>query len=248
MFYELDKIISVMEQSVTRGLSTEGFLPGPIRLQRKAPYLYNVAKSNILHVPDQFIVVLDSYALAAAEENAAGHKIVTAPTSGASGVIPAIVYLLKNDLSVNIKKIKEGLIVAAMIGFLAKHNASISGAEVGCQGEIGVAASMGAAMLTYVNGGSIDIIDISAEIALEHNLGMTCDPIRGYVQIPCIERNAVGTMDAYNAYLLASSGDPKKHKLNFDQVLKVMLEVGRDMCSKYKETSQGGLAVCEINC
>ena len=142
----------------------------------------------------------------------------------------------------------EGLLAATAIGFIAKHNASISGSEVGCQGEIGVASAMGAALLAHVKDRPIEIIENAAEIALEHHLGMTCDPIGGYVQIPCIERNAVAAVDAYDSYLLASAGDPKKQKIKFDQVVEAMLETGRDMSAKYKETSEGGLAVCAVNC
>ena len=136
--------------------------------------------------------------------------------------------------------------VAAAVAFIARRNASISGAEVGCQGEIGVAASMAAAMISYVNGKSMDVIEAAAEIALEHHLGMTCDPVGGYVQIPCIERNAVGAVTAYNAYLLASVGDPKKQKVNFDEVIEAMLETGKGMSREFKETSKGGLAVCSL--
>ncbi|MBN1915154.1 MAG: L-serine ammonia-lyase [Parachlamydiales bacterium] len=245
---KLDHIIDVMEHAVENGLKKEGLLPGPIRLHRKASTLYKMAQSSLLEIPDRFFVFLDAYALAASEENAAGNLIVTAPTSGSSGVIPALLYSHKHYLKKENRILREGLLASAAIGFVAKHNASISGAEVGCQGEIGVAASMGAAFLSKIAGCSIQVIENAAEIALEHNLGMTCDPIGGYVQIPCIERNAVGAIDAYNAYLLASTGDPKKHKLSFDQVVQVMLETGRDMSTKYKETSKGGLALCDIYC
>lgn len=246
---ELDKIISVMETCVERGLATEGVLPGPIGLSRKAPTLYRMAQSLLLgDIPDRFLISLDAYALAASEENAAGHTVVTAPTSGSAGVLPSILYLLKHHFNIRKEKLYEGLLAAAAVGFIVKHNASLSGAEVGCQGEIGVAASMGAAFLTRIDGRPIDVVENSAEIALEHHLGMTCDPVAGYVQIPCIERNAVAAVDAYNAYLLASAGNPKKQKLNFDQVVEAMLETGRDMSTKYKETSKGGLAICSITC
>jgi len=140
------------------------------------------------------------------------------------------------------------MLAASLIGFISKHNASIAGAEVGCQGEVGVASSMAAALLAHVNGSPLNVIENAAEISLEHHLGMTCDPIGGYVQIPCIERNAVAAVEAYNAYLLASAGDPRKQKINFDQVLEAMFETGKDMCTKYKETSEGGLAVCAAIC
>ncbi len=261
IFIELDRIMQVMEGSVERGIKTKGVLPGPIGLHRKAPTLYKKAcvhakghsversREHILeHAPERFLVFLNAYALAASEENAAGHKVVTAPTSGSAGVIPAVLYLLKHHLHASKRALREGMLVAAAIGFIVKENASISGAEVGCQGEIGVASAMAAALLAQVNGYPIDVIENAAEIALEHHLGMTCDPIGGYVQIPCVERNAVAAVDAYNAYLLASVGDPKKQKLKFDQVVAAMLETGRHMSTRYKETSRGGLALCAPIC
>lgn len=247
VFLHLQKIIETMIASVERGLKTEGLLPGPIHLQRKAKYLFKkVAKNH--NIPDKFLIILNAYSLAASEENADGQKVVTAPTSGSAGVIPGLVYLLLNHLKMSKTKIAEGFLAAAVIGFIAKHNASISGAEVGCQGEIGVASAMGAALLAQVNKHPIGILENAAEIALEHQLGMTCDPIGGYVQIPCIERNAVGAVNAYNAFLLATSGDAKKQKINFDEVVEAMLETGRNMSTKYKETATGGLAVCSISC
>jgi L-serine dehydratase len=247
IFKKLDDIISAMTRAVGRGINTSGILPGPIGLGRKAPILYKKA-GRMGNSPERFLVFLNAYALAVSEENAAGHKIVTAPTSGSSGVIPAIIYLLRHHFFVLNRELAEGLLVAAAVGFTAKHNASISGAEVGCQGEVGVASAMAAALTAYVNGHPPLIAENAAEIALEHHLGMTCDPIDGYVQIPCIERNAVGAVTAYNAYLLASIGDPHKQKITLDEVIKAMLETGRDMCGKYKETAEAGLAVCSINC
>jgi len=245
----LDGILEAMEQSVEQGLNTEGVLPGPIGLSRKASTLFKRAQSLLAgDAPDRFLVCLNAYALATAEENAAGHRIVTAPTSGSAGVIPGILHLLRHHFSRSREALREGLLAAAAIGFIAKQNASIAGAEVGCQGEIGVASSMAAGLLAHVDGRPIEVIGNAAEIALEHHLGMTCDPVKGYVQIPCIERNAVGAVTAYNAYLLAAVGDPKKQKLGFDEVVKAMLETGRDMSTKYKETSRGGLAVCVTHC
>ncbi len=245
----LDRILEVMEQSVENGLNTEGTLPGPIGLARKAPTLFKKARSLVGgDTPDRFLVFLDAYAIAASEENAACHRIVTAPTSGSAGVIPGILYFLKHHFSKTRKDIYDGLLTAAAIGMIVRHNASIAGAEVGCQGEIGVASSMAAGLLACLDGRSMERIENAAEIALEHHLGMTCDPVKGYVQIPCIERNAVAAVTAYNAYLLAASGDPKKQKLKFDEVVEAMLETGRDMSMKYKETSRGGLAVCVTNC
>jgi L-serine dehydratase len=242
---KLDNLIAIMEDSVKRGIHTEGVLPGPIGLQRKAAAFYKRAVHMHQDV-DRFLALLNAFSMAVSEENAAGHKIITAPTSGSAGVIPGIIYFLKNYHEVPQKLLREGLMVAAAVAFIARRNASISGAEVGCQGEIGVAASMAAAMISYVNGKSMDVIEAAAEIALEHHLGMTCDPVGGYVQIPCIERNAVGAVTAYNAYLLASVGDPKKQKVNFDEVIEAMLETGKGMSRDFKETSKGGLAVCSL--
>ena len=244
---KLHERLIVMEKSVNRGIYAQGLLPGPIKLERKANVLYK-KMYPLENSPKRFLALLNAYALAVSEENAAGHRVVTAPTSGAAGVIPAILYMLKYHFNKPKHMLCEGLIAAAAIGFIIKHNASISGAEVGCQGEVGVASSMGAALLAYVDGFSIEVVLNAAEIALEHHLGLTCDPIGGYVQIPCIERNAVAAVTAYNAYLLASIGDPRKQKLKLDQVVDVMLKTGQDMSSKYKETSEGGLAMCTITC
>jgi len=248
IYIKLDHIIDAMEKSILRGLHTKGKLPGPIGLERKASLLMQTFASITLDIPDSFLLYLDACALAAAEENAAGHVVVTAPTSGSSGIVPAILQLLKKFFYVDHQEIRDGLLVAAAIGFIVKHNASISGAEVGCQGEVGVAAAMGAALVAFVDKLPIRIIENAAEIALEHQLGLTCDPIGGYVQIPCIERNAVGAVEAYNAYLLASCSDPEKQKIPFDHVVRVMLKTGMDMATKYKETSEGGLAVSEVFC
>ena len=242
---KLDHLIALMEDSVNRGIHTEGVLPGPIGLQRKAAAFYKRAV-HMHQDLDRFLALLNAFSMAVSEENAAGHRIITAPTSGSAGVIPGIIYFLKKYHEVPQKLLREGLMVAAVVAFIARCNASISGAEVGCQGEIGVAASMAAAMISYVNGKSMDVIEAAAEIALEHHLGMTCDPVGGYVQIPCIERNAVGAVTAYNAYLLASVGDPKKQKVNFDEVIEAMLETGKGMSREFKETSKGGLAVCSL--
>jgi L-serine dehydratase len=247
VYEKLGFLLNAMEEAVNRGISTEGVLPGPIGLQRKAPELYGRA-NKLANRADRFLVFLDAYSMAASEENAAGNRVVTAPTSGSAGVIPGVVCLLKNHFKTSKNELYKGMLVAAAIGFIAKQNASISGAEVGCQGEVGVAAAMAAAMLAQVNRCPLSSIENAAEIALEHHLGMTCDPVGGYVQIPCVERNAVGAVSAYNAYLLASTGDSSKQKLTFDEVVEAMLETGRDMCRKYKETSTGGLAVCCINC
>lgn len=247
VYARLDGIVAAMERSVSRGLSTQGVLPGPIHLERKALSFYE-RSSRMGEMANPALLYLNAYALAAAEENAAGSIVVTAPTSGSSGLIPSILYLLKNHFHKPNQDLRNGLLAAAAIGFIIKHNASIAGADVGCQGEIGAAASMGAALLACAEHQPINVIANAAEIALEHHLGLTCDPVGGYVQIPCIERNAVGAVAAYNAFLLAVAGDPDKQKVQFDQVVEAMLQTGRDMPLQYKETALGGLAKCSICC
>lgn len=243
----LDQIIEAMEGAVKAGLETEGVLPGPIGLHRKAPSLYE-RSCALSSRQDCFFSSLDSYALAAAEENAAGHRIVTAPTCGASGVIPGIIYMMRNELKLSHQAIRRGLLAATLVGFLCKCNASIAGADVGCQGEVGTASSMAAALLACSQNGSSYITQHAASIALEHHLGMTCDPVGGYVQIPCIERNAMGAIKAYNAYIIAMHEVSAYHKVPLDAAIQAMGECGRDMNSKYRETSKGGLAVSLVLC
>ncbi|MBG0789878.1 MAG: L-serine ammonia-lyase [Desulfovibrionaceae bacterium] len=243
----LDRIIEVMERAVELGITTAGTLPGPIGLQRKAAILYNRAREEQYQGPG-FLKAINAYALAASEENAAGHCVVTAPTCGAAGVIPAIVYMLKHHMGGRQSEIREGLLAACAIGFLCKHNASISGAEVGCQGEVGVASAMAAALLAYARGSRFQVTENAAEIALEHHLGLTCDPVGGYVQIPCIERNAMGAVKAYNAYLIASTLDESYQMVDLDKAIRAMAQTGRDMSRKYKETSLGGLAQSMTEC
>ncbi|UTA68711.1 L-serine ammonia-lyase [Emticicia sp. 21SJ11W-3] len=247
IYQKIDDILETMHKAVKRGLRHKGLLPGSIKLRRKAPVLYAQAKSHA-SATDSFMVFLNAYCMAASEENAAGNIVVTAPTSGASGVIPGITYLLRNHYHYDKQKLREGMLAAAAVGFLIKHNASISGAEMGCMGEIGSASAMAAAMLAYCAGRPVDTVEAAAEIAIEHHLGMTCDPIGGYVQIPCIERNAMGAIKAYNAYLLASSGNTGYQKISLDSVIKVMRATGKDMSKKYKETSQAGLALSATEC
>ena len=236
-----------MQDGVRRGLQTQGPLPGPLGVQRKACDLY--AKTQQLPLrSDRFLGHLNAYALATAEENADGGLIVTAPTCGAAGVLPALLYAMRYDLTIGDRALGEGLLAAAAIGFLAKHNAAIAGAEVGCQGEIGVASAMAAAMVAHARGASAQTAENAAEIALEHHLGLTCDPVGGYVQIPCIERNAVGAIKAYNAYLLASLENPYHHRVSLDSAIAALAETGREMNAKFKETSLGGLAVSMVNC
>lgn len=243
----LDAVINFMHEAVKRGLSAEGELPGSIKLNRKAGSLYKKAQ-ELSRTQDSFLIFLNAYCEAASEENAAGHIVVTAPTSGASGVIPGLTYLMRTHYHYDQQKLRDGMFVAAAVGFLVKHNASISGAEMGCMGEIGTASAMGAAMLSYCAGCDINTIEAAAEIAIEHHLGMTCDPIGGYVQIPCIERNAMGAVKAYNAYLLASSGNHAYQKISLDSVIKVLKATGDDMSKKYKETSEAGLALSATEC
>jgi L-serine dehydratase len=248
IYRRLDLILEATEASVREGLKGEGVLPGPIGLYRKAGDLNRKAK-KIKQSEARFLVRLSAYAIAGAEENAMGHRIVTGPTAGSAGVLPAIVYMMKYHQRCSRQTLREGLLAAAAIGFLAKHNASIAGAEAGCQGEIGVAASMAAAMLAYGEPGHpIRVVEDAAAIAMEHHLGMTCDPVGGYVQIPCIERCAMGAVKAYNAFLIATVETPGYNKVGFDVVIRTMAATGRDMSSKYKETSQGGLAVYMVNC
>ena len=241
IYFKIENIINFMISAVDRGLVAEGVLPGSIQLHRKAKSLFQKAKSQTSE-HDSFLVYLNAYCEAASEENAAGNIVVTAPTSGASGVIPGIIYFLKIHQKISNQKLIDAMLVAATMGFLVKHNASISGAEMGCMGEIGTASAMAASMLAFCANQSVEVIESAAEIAIEHHLGMTCDPIGGYVQIPCIERNAMGAVKAYNAYLLASSGNQSFQKISLDNVIKVMKATGEEMSRKYKETSEAGLA------
>ncbi len=247
IFANIDQILAAMESAVEAGLAAEGQLPGPIKLWRKGGELLrrSVQKDRIA---DNFLVTLSAYAFAAAEENAAGHIVVTAPTSGSSGVIPAIVKIMRTRLMLPDQNIREGLLAAAAVGFLCKQNATIAGAEGGCQAEIGVASAMGAALLAHACGFGVRVMENSAETALEHHLGLTCDPVQGFVQIPCIERNAMGAVKAYTAFMIASSEEHTRHAVGLDVTIEAMADTGRDLSCKYKETSQGGLAVCMKVC
>ncbi|MEO0238885.1 MAG: L-serine ammonia-lyase [candidate division WOR-3 bacterium] len=236
----LKEIWKVMEDSISRGLKNEGVLPGELHLPRKAwsYYIKAINSKNINYTKGKIF----SYALAVAEENAAGGLIVTAPTCGSSGVVPAVLFFLKEEYNLPEEKILRALATAGLIGALVRENASISGAEVGCQGEIGVACAMAAAAATQILGGTIFQIEYAAEMGIEHHLGLTCDPVLGYVQIPCIERNAVAAVRALECavYALLSDG---RHMISFDSVLKTMMETGKDLPSAYKETAKGGLAL-----
>lgn len=248
---ELDAIWEAMQACVARGLRESGTLPGGLNVSRRAPLLYNELRDRPEAALRDPLTVLDwvnLYALAVNEENAAGGRVVTAPTNGAAGILPAVLHYYERFVpGANLQGVRNFLLTAAAIGILYKENASISGAEVGCQGEVGVACSMAAGGLVAAQGGTPSQIENAAEIGMEHNLGLTCDPIGGLVQIPCIERNAMGSVKAVNAARMAFRGDGK-HKVSLDKVIKTMRDTGRDMQEKYKETSRGGLAVNVIEC
>ncbi len=244
------EIWSVMQACVERGCHTEGILPGGLKVKRRAARLHRqlTNDSELQNVPLGTMDWVNLYALAVNEENAAGGRVVTAPTNGAAGIIPAVLhYYWKFSPGCNDDGIVRFLLTAGAVGILYKLNASISGAEVGCQGEVGTACSMAAAGLTEVLGGTPEQVENAAEIAMEHNLGLTCDPIGGLVQIPCIERNAMGAVKAINASRMALRGDGR-HFVSLDKVIKTMRETGADMKTKYKETARGGLAVNVIEC
>ena len=247
----LMNIWRVMQECVEHGCHTGGTLPGGFKVRRRAKALREALTSRpeeALRDPLQVLDWVNLYALAVNEENAAGGRVVTAPTNGAAGIVPAVLhYYARFVPGATDAGVVDFLLTAAAIGILYKENASISGAEVGCQGEVGVACSMAAAGLTAALGGTPGQVENAAEIGMEHNLGLTCDPIGGLVQIPCIERNAMGAVKAINASRMALRGDGK-HKVSLDKVIKTMRDTGRDMQDKYKETSRGGLAVNVIEC
>lgn len=241
----LDAIWQAMQSCIEKGLVAEGLLPGGLNLPRRAKGLHDQLREN----PDQANINdwLCAYAMAVNEENAAGHMVVTAPTNGAAGVIPAVLYYFVIHEAGTIEQVRELLLTASAIGGLIKHRSSISGAEVGCQGEVGSAASMAAAGLCAVRGGTPQQVENAAEIALEHHLGMTCDPVKGLVQIPCIERNGFGAIKAYTAASLAIRGSGQ-HFMPLDNCIAAMKQTGMEMSEKFKETSLGGLAVSITEC
>lgn len=247
----LDEIWSVMSSCIDRGLRAKGTLPGPLKVKRRANELYEKLLNSPLKVSEDPLQVIDwinAYAFAVSEENAAGGRVVTAPTNGAAGVIPAVINYYRQFIpQANKEGIRRFLLVAGAIGALYKLNASISGAEVGCQGEVGVACSMAAAGLAAALGATNEQIENAAEIGMEHHLGLTCDPVRGQVQIPCIERNGIAAVKAVNSVRLAMMGNGS-HYVSLDQVIETMMRTGKDMANKYKETSLGGLAVCVVEC
>ena len=247
------QIWSVMRGCVARGLRSEGVLPGGLDVQRRAPAMYRRlnardGRPNLITQTFSAMDWVNLYALAVNEENAAGGRVVTAPTNGAAGVVPAVLhYFMDFQRGANDDDVVAFLLAASAIGILIKTNASISGAEVGCQGEVGAACAMAAAGLTQVLGGTPEQVENAAEIGLEHNLGLTCDPVGGLVQVPCIERNAMAAVKAINAAQLALSGDGT-HKVSLDAAIRTLRDTGRDMQDKYKETSRGGLAVAYTEC
>lgn len=244
-------IWQVMQACVERGCATDGVLPGPFKVRRRAAALRRELSSQHEKALSDPLTVLDwvnLYALAVNEENAAGGRVVTAPTNGAAGIVPAVLHYYRRFVpGASDDGVADFLLTAAAIGILYKENASISGAEVGCQGEVGVACSMAAGALCAVLGGTPRQVENAAEIGMEHHLGLTCDPVGGLVQIPCIERNAVASVQAINAARMALRGDGT-HYVSLDQVIKTMRETGADMKTKYKETSRGGLAVNIVEC
>jgi len=252
----LDRIWQVMQECVSRGCGinypeADGDLPGPLKVRRRAPELYRsltLRAERTLSDPLSVMDWVNLYAMAVNEENAAGGRVVTAPTNGAAGIIPAVLHYYDRFVpGASRQGVRDFLLTAAAIGLLYKYNASLSGAEVGCQGEVGVACSMAAGALAAVLGGSVEQVENAAEIGMEHNLGLTCDPVGGLVQIPCIERNAMASIKAVNAARMALRGDGH-HYVSLDSVIKTMRETGADMKTKYKETARGGLAVNIVEC
>ncbi len=245
------RIWEAMQRCVERGCRQTGVLPGSLKVPRRAPKLYaelTMRPEESLRDPLSILDWVNLYALAVNEENAAGGRVVTAPTNGAAGIVPAVLHYYRRFApGGGDEGVVRFLLTAGAIGILYKENASISGAEVGCQGEVGVACSMAAAGLVAAMGGTAAQVENAAEIGMEHNLGLTCDPVGGLVQIPCIERNAMGSVKAINAARIALRGDGS-HKVSLDRVIKTMRETGADMKTKYKETSRGGLAINVIEC
>ncbi len=243
----IDQVTEVMVRGVDAGLKVDGVLPGPIKLESKAAEMYsNIQKGN-KGPAGRAVATIAAYGFAMAEENARGHIIVTAPTGGSAGIIPAIVKSLR-DVNTPTQSVREGMLAAAAIGYLCKHNATLSGAEGGCQAEVGVGSSMGAALISQAMGEGPKVVSNAAESALEHHLGMTCDPVAGYVQIPCIERCAYGAVKAWTAYTIASEEVPEERRVDLDTTISAMALTAKEMNTKYKETSEGGLAVSVVLC
>lgn len=246
---ELDAVWNAMDDCINRGLEAQGVMPGPFAVKRRAKHLADrLTQTSVENDPLSVLDWINAWAFAVGEENACGGRVVTSPTNGAAGVIPAVLRYYRTFIAnANDEGVREFLLTAGAIGLLYKTNASISGAEVGCQGEVGVACSMAAGALAAVLGANPRQVENAAEIGMEHCLGLTCDPVAGQVQIPCIERNAVAAVKAVNAARLALAGDGS-HIVSLDAVMQTMFETGRDMQSKYRETSRGGLAVNLVEC
>ncbi|KAB0269139.1 L-serine ammonia-lyase [Microvirga brassicacearum] len=245
----LDKIAGAMLATVKAGLSMkDDVLPGPIKLHSKAATVWERAMDQ-KYESDRAIALVAACALAASEENARGHLVITAPTGGSAGVMPAVVYALtESQRKVPLEKIRQGLLAGAAVGYLCKHNATLSGAEGGCQSEVGVASAMSAALIAQIMDSSPQVIENAAESALEHHLGMTCDPVAGYVQVPCIERCAFGAVKAWTAFMVATNEIASRHRVDLDTTIKTLADTGRDMNAKYKETSEAGLAQNLVLC
>ncbi len=243
----LDQVAEVMLRGVDTGLKVESVLPGPIKLHSKAAEMMRSLQNTNKGAAGQAITRVSAYGFAMGEENARGHIIVTAPTAGSAGIIPAVLKSLY-DLKIPVQNIREGFLAAAAIGYLCKHNATLSGAEGGCQAEVGVGSSMGAAMIAQALGAEPKVVGNAAESALEAHLGMTCDPVAGYVQVPCIERCAYGAVKAWTAYCIASEENPQVRRVDLDTTIAAMALTAKEMNSKYKETSEGGLAVSVVLC
>src|SRR5580704_6971738 len=246
----VDKIINAMVATVKSGLAVpdDSVLPGPIKLYSKAATVYKRAMDD-KYQADRGIGVLSAYALAASEENGRGHLVITAPTGGSAGVMPSLVYGLgEGGRKLSPDKIRQGMLAAAAIGYLCKHNATLSAAEGGCQAEIGVASAMAAALITTAYGEDSRVVENAAESALEHHLGMTCDPVAGFVQVPCIERCAFGAVKAWTAYVIASNEIASRHRVDLDATITAMAQTAKDMNAKYKETSEAGLALSVTLC
>ncbi len=245
----VDKIINAMVATVKSGLSMseDDVLPGPIKLHSKAASVYKRAMDDKFPA-DRGIGILSAFALAASEENGRGHLVITAPTGGSAGVMPALVYGLSEIRKVDRQKLRDGMLAAAAIGYLCKHHATLSAAEGGCQAEIGVASSMAAALTATAYDAPSLVVENAAESALEHHLGMTCDPVAGYVQVPCIERCAFGAVKAWTAYAIASNEIASRHRISFDETVLALAQTAKEMNSKYKETSEAGLALSVVLC
>jgi L-serine dehydratase len=245
----LDKIMNAMVATVKVGLTfKDDVLPGPIKLHSKASTVYERAQDDQFP-SDRAIATVAAFALAASEENARGHLVITAPTGGSAGVMPAIVYALaEGPRKIPREKMREGLLAGLAVGYLCKHNATLAAAEGGCQAEIGVASAMAAGMICQVLGTTPQVLENAAESALEHHLGMTCDPVAGYVQVPCIERCAFGAVKAWTAVMIATNEIGSRHRVDLDTTIKTLADTGRDMNGTYKETSEAGLAANLVLC